>query len=74
MYDDLELYGMKYNTALTVFFVTYVIFEIPSNVVCLAHLSAGGDGDGRRRVDPGKVGQQDRPGAFTTTSQRGKMY
>ncbi|KAJ9632925.1 hypothetical protein H2204_007493 [Knufia peltigerae] len=33
MYDDLELYGMKYNTALTVFFVTYVIFEIPSNVV-----------------------------------------
>lgn len=48
MYDDLELYGMKYNTALTVFFVTYTIFEIPSNVVSYpGDLSASGRG----RVD-----------------------
>ncbi len=33
MYDDLELYGMKYNTALTVFFVPYALFEVPSNIV-----------------------------------------
>lgn len=33
MYDDLELYGLKYNTAVTIFFVPYTIFEVPSNVV-----------------------------------------
>ena len=25
--------GTKYNTALTIFFVPYIIFEIPSNVL-----------------------------------------
>jgi hypothetical protein len=25
--------GMKYNTALTIFFVPYIIFEIPSNIL-----------------------------------------
>lgn len=25
--------GMKYNTALTIFFVPYVLFEIPSNIL-----------------------------------------
>jgi len=33
MYHDLKLFGMKYNTALTVFFVTYSILEVPSNIV-----------------------------------------
>ncbi|KIX07389.1 uncharacterized protein Z518_02042 [Rhinocladiella mackenziei CBS 650.93] len=33
MFEDLELYGMKYNTALTVFFVPYSLFEVPSNIV-----------------------------------------
>lgn len=33
MYEDLELYGLKYNTALTVFFVPYALFEVPSNIV-----------------------------------------
>ncbi|KAH8807883.1 major facilitator superfamily domain-containing protein [Xylogone sp. PMI_703] len=33
MSDDLNLYGMRYNTALTVFFVPYSIFEVPSNIV-----------------------------------------
>lgn len=33
MYEDLKLYGMKYNTALTVFFVPYGLFEVPSNIV-----------------------------------------
>lgn len=28
MYEDLELYGMRYNTALTVFFVPYALFEV----------------------------------------------
>ncbi|CAD6586114.1 MAG: hypothetical protein ASARMPREDX12_002272 [Alectoria sarmentosa] len=30
---DLKLTGTQYNTALTVFFVPYVLFEIPSNVL-----------------------------------------
>ncbi|KAL9624472.1 MAG: hypothetical protein Q9160_001435 [Pyrenula sp. 1 TL-2023] len=30
---DLGLTGNQYNTALTVFFVPYVIFEIPSNII-----------------------------------------
>jgi len=33
MYEDLELYGLRYNTALTVFFVPYALFEVPSNIV-----------------------------------------
>jgi hypothetical protein len=32
--EDLKIVdGMKYNTALTIFFVPYVIFEIPSNIL-----------------------------------------
>ncbi|KAK3944273.1 major facilitator superfamily domain-containing protein [Diplogelasinospora grovesii] len=30
---DLSLGGVEYNTALTIFFVPYVIFEIPSNIL-----------------------------------------
>ena len=30
---DLKLTGNKYNVALTIFFVPYVLFEIPSNVI-----------------------------------------
>ena len=30
--DDLHLTGVQYNTALTIFFVPYIIFEIPSNI------------------------------------------
>lgn len=33
MMEDLDLAGWQYNTALTVFFVPYVLFEIPSNMV-----------------------------------------
>lgn len=33
MEEDLNLYGMRYNTALTVFFVPYALFEVPSNIV-----------------------------------------
>lgn len=33
MYEDLDLHGMRYNTALTVFFVPYALFEVPSNIV-----------------------------------------
>ncbi|KAK2811655.1 hypothetical protein FQN50_001998 [Emmonsiellopsis sp. PD_5] len=33
MNDDLKLHGMQYNIALTVFFVPYSLFEIPSNIV-----------------------------------------
>jgi hypothetical protein len=32
--EDLDIVdGTKYNTALTIFFVPYIIFEIPSNVL-----------------------------------------
>lgn len=32
--DDLHIVnGTKYNTALTIFFVPYIIFELPSNVL-----------------------------------------
>lgn len=27
------VHGTKYNTALTIFFVPYILFEIPSNVL-----------------------------------------
>ncbi|KAI9671550.1 MAG: hypothetical protein M1817_003602 [Caeruleum heppii] len=30
---DLALTGVQYNTALTIFFVPYILFEIPSNVI-----------------------------------------
>ncbi|OAP60835.1 hypothetical protein AYL99_05837 [Fonsecaea erecta] len=33
LYDDLHLHGMQYNTALTLFFVPYGFFEVPSNIV-----------------------------------------
>jgi MFS family permease len=33
METDLNLHGNRYNVALSVFFVTYSLFEIPSNVV-----------------------------------------
>jgi hypothetical protein len=31
--DDLHLHGLQYNIALTVFFVPYALFEVPSNIV-----------------------------------------
>ncbi|KAJ6016122.1 hypothetical protein N7540_010713 [Penicillium herquei] len=33
MESDLELYGNRYNVALSVFFVPYSLFEIPSNIL-----------------------------------------
>ncbi|KAL1899916.1 hypothetical protein Sste5346_002782 [Sporothrix stenoceras] len=33
MADDLKLEGLMYNTALTLFFVPYGLFEVPSNIV-----------------------------------------
>ena len=30
---DLNLKGTQYNTALTIFFVPYIVFEIPSNII-----------------------------------------
>lgn len=30
---DLNIENTKYNTALTIFFVPYVLFEIPSNIL-----------------------------------------
>lgn len=32
MEEDLNLIGLRYNTALTVFFVPYALLEVPSNV------------------------------------------
>ncbi|KAE8395008.1 major facilitator superfamily domain-containing protein [Aspergillus alliaceus] len=31
---DLELTGYDYNTLLTVFYISYILFEIPSNITC----------------------------------------
>ena len=31
--EDLNLKGTQYSTALTIFFVPYVLFEIPSNII-----------------------------------------
>ncbi|CUS12088.1 unnamed protein product [Tuber aestivum] len=31
--EDLNLGGLEYNTALTIFFVPYILFEIPSNLL-----------------------------------------
>lgn len=33
MSEDLNLYGMRYNVALTVFFIPYALLEVPSNIV-----------------------------------------
>jgi MFS family permease len=33
MYDDLSLQGLKYNAAVTIFFVPYTLLEVPSNIV-----------------------------------------
>lgn len=33
MEDDLQLRGQQYNIALTLFFVPYGLFEVPSNIV-----------------------------------------
>ena len=33
MQTDLNLQGLKYNTAVTIFFVPYALFEVPSNIV-----------------------------------------
>ncbi|KAI9739608.1 MAG: hypothetical protein M1834_006326 [Cirrosporium novae-zelandiae] len=33
MVEDLNLNGTKYNTALTIFFIPYILFEIPSNIL-----------------------------------------
>ncbi|KAJ9666028.1 hypothetical protein H2201_003940 [Coniosporium apollinis] len=34
MQEDLKLVGYRFNIALTAFFVTYVLFEIPANILC----------------------------------------
>ncbi|RYP21222.1 hypothetical protein DL765_002361 [Monosporascus sp. GIB2] len=31
--EDLKLQGVEYNTALTIFFVPYILFEVPSNIL-----------------------------------------
>lgn len=31
--EDLNLGGVEYNVALTIFFVPYILFEIPSNLI-----------------------------------------
>ncbi|KAL2160556.1 hypothetical protein VTH06DRAFT_1244 [Thermothelomyces fergusii] len=31
--EELNMSGVKYNTALTIFFVPYILFEIPSNIL-----------------------------------------
>lgn len=31
--DDLNMHGLQYNTAVTLFFVPYTLLEIPSNIV-----------------------------------------
>jgi MFS family permease len=31
--EDLKLGGLEYNTALVIFFVPYILFEIPSNII-----------------------------------------
>ena len=33
MEDDLDLSGLHYNIAVTMFFITYGLFEVPSNIV-----------------------------------------
>ena len=31
--DDLNLEGLRYNTAVTMFFVSYGLFEVPANII-----------------------------------------
>lgn len=33
MGDDLDLVGLKYNAAVTLFYVPYTLLEVPSNIV-----------------------------------------
>lgn len=33
MTEDLDMTGNDYNVALLSFFVTYILFEVPSNIV-----------------------------------------
>lgn len=33
MNEDLNLKGLKYNTVVTVFFITYSLLEVPSNIM-----------------------------------------
>jgi hypothetical protein len=33
MAEDLKLEGHRYNIALTVFFITYALFEVPANII-----------------------------------------
>lgn len=33
MYEDLNLRGLQYNAALTIFFPPYALLEVPSNIV-----------------------------------------
>lgn len=32
--DDLKLKGYDYNTVLSAFYVSYIVFEIPANMAC----------------------------------------
>ncbi|OJJ55533.1 hypothetical protein ASPSYDRAFT_48743 [Aspergillus sydowii CBS 593.65] len=32
--DDLDMAGYDYNTLLSVFYISYIVFEIPSNIAC----------------------------------------
>ena len=32
--EDLGLKGYDYNTSLSVFFISYIVFEIPCNIAC----------------------------------------
>ncbi|KAI8149351.1 major facilitator superfamily domain-containing protein [Fennellomyces sp. T-0311] len=34
MEEDLELTGVRFNITLTAFFITYVLFEVPTNILC----------------------------------------
>ena len=33
MADDLNLHGMQYNVAVTTFFISYGLLEVPSNII-----------------------------------------
>jgi hypothetical protein len=33
MTKDLKMYGLQYNTAVTIFFVPYTLLEVPSNII-----------------------------------------
>ena len=45
MTEDLKMTGDDYNIALLAFFITYILFEVPSNLVsCILSPTAGMDG------------------------------